>query len=79
MVAVLTMVASWNAFFLPLLVLNREQPLHVAAGHCAVPGQFSTDWGCVLAFVSIALMSTIVYLLAERQIITRRTAGAVKG
>ncbi len=36
--------------------------------------------GRVLAFVSIALMPTIVfYLLAERQIIAGPTAGAVKG
>ncbi len=43
-------------------------------------GQFSTDWARVLAFVSIALMPTIVfYLLAERHIIAGLTAGAVKG
>jgi raffinose/stachyose/melibiose transport system permease protein len=34
----------------------------------------------VLAFVSLALMPTVVfYLLAERQIIAGLTAGAVKG
>jgi raffinose/stachyose/melibiose transport system permease protein len=79
-VAVLTMVASWNAFFLPLLVLNSEQLYTLPLGIMQFQGQFGTDWARVLAFVSIALMPTVVfYLLAERQIIAGLTAGAVKG
>ncbi len=79
-VAVLTMVLSWNAFFLPLLVLNSEQLYTLPLGIMQFQGQFGTDWARVLAFVSIALMPTIVfYLLAERQIIAGLTAGAVKG
>ena len=43
-------------------------------------GQFGTDWGRVLAFVSLALVPTIIfYLFAERQIVAGLTAGAVKG
>jgi raffinose/stachyose/melibiose transport system permease protein len=43
-------------------------------------GQFGTDWGRVLAFISLALVPTIVfYLFAERQIVAGLTAGAVKG
>lgn len=79
-VAVLTMVASWNNFFLPLLVLNSEQRYTLPLGIMQFQGQFGTDWGRVLAFVSLALVPTIAfYLLAERQIIAGLTAGAVKG
>jgi len=79
-VAVLTMVASWNNFFLPLLVLNSEQLYTLPLGIMQFQGQYGTDWGRVLAFVSLALVPTIgFYLLAERQIITGLTAGAVKG
>jgi raffinose/stachyose/melibiose transport system permease protein len=79
-VAVLTMVGSWNGFFLPLLVLNSEQLWTLPLGIMQFQGQFGTDWARVLAFVSLALAPTIVfYLLAERQIITGLTAGAVKG
>ena len=43
-------------------------------------GQFGTEWGRVLAFVSLALVPTIVfYLFAERRIVAGLTAGAVKG
>ena len=79
-VVVLTMVASWNNFFLPLLILNKEQNWTLPLGIMQFQGQFGTDWGAVLAFVSLALVPTIVfYLLAERQIIAGLTAGAVKG
>src|SRR5689334_4270901 len=79
-VVVLTMVASWNDFFLPLLVLNSEKLYTLPLGIMQFQGQFGTDWGRVLAFVSLALMPTVVfYLLAERQIIAGLTAGAVKG
>jgi raffinose/stachyose/melibiose transport system permease protein len=79
-VVVLTMVASWNNFFLPLLVLNNEQLYTLPLGIMQFQGQFGTDWGKVLAFVSLALIPTVgFYLLAERQIIAGLTAGAVKG
>lgn len=79
-VAVLTMVASWNAFFLPLLVLNTEALYTLPLGIMQFQGQFGTDWARVLAFISLALVPTIgFYLLAERQIIAGLTAGAVKG
>jgi raffinose/stachyose/melibiose transport system permease protein len=79
-VVVLTMVASWNNFFLPLLVINSEQLYTLPLGIQQFQGQFGTDWGRVLAFVTLALIPTIgFYLLAERQIVAGLTAGAVKG
>jgi raffinose/stachyose/melibiose transport system permease protein len=79
-VAVLAMVGSWNNFFLPLLVLNSEQLYTLPLGIMQFQGQFGTDWGRVLAFVTLALVPTIgFYLVAERQIVAGLTAGAVKG
>ena len=79
-VVVLTMVASWNDFFLPLLILNSEKLYTLPLGIMQFQGQFGTDWARVLAFISLSLVPTIIfYLLAERQIIAGLTAGAVKG
>jgi raffinose/stachyose/melibiose transport system permease protein len=79
-VAVLTMVFSWNDFFLPLLVLNSDKLYTLPLGIMQFQGQFGTDWARVLAFVTLSLIPTIgFYLLAERQIIAGLTAGAVKG
>jgi len=79
-VFVLTMVASWNAFFLPLLVLNDEGLYTLPLGIMQYKGQYASDWAKVLAFVSLALLPTVIfYLLAEKQIVEGLTAGAVKG
>jgi raffinose/stachyose/melibiose transport system permease protein len=76
----LTMVASWNNYFLPLLVLNTASRYTLPLGIMQYQGQFGTDWARVLAFVSLALVPTLVfYLLAERHIVAGLTAGAVKG
>jgi raffinose/stachyose/melibiose transport system permease protein len=79
-VFVLAMVGSWNAFFLPLLVLNQDTLWTVPLGIMRFQGQWGTDWARVLAFVSLTLIPTLVfYLFAERHIVTGLTAGAVKG
>jgi len=79
-VAVLTMVFSWNNFFLPLVVINTDTRWTLPLGTMQYQGQFGTDWGRVLAFVSIAMVPAIVfYLFAERQIIAGLTSGSVKG
>jgi raffinose/stachyose/melibiose transport system permease protein len=79
-VAVLGMVASWNAFFWPLLVINTESLYTLPLGVMQFSTQYSTDYGRVLAFISISMIPAITfYLLAERQIIAGLTSGAVKG
>jgi raffinose/stachyose/melibiose transport system permease protein len=79
-VFVLAMVGSWNAFFLPLLVLNKENLWTLPLGIMRFQGQWGTDWSRVLAFVSLTLIPSIVfYFFAERHIVTGLTAGAVQG
>jgi raffinose/stachyose/melibiose transport system permease protein len=79
-VFVLAMVASWNAFFLPLLVLSQDSLWTVPLGVMRFYGQWGTDWARILAFVSLTLVPTLIfYLFAERHIVTGLTAGAVKG
>lgn len=79
-VVVLTMVASWNNFFLPLLVLNTEALYTLPLGIMQFQGQYGSDWARVMAYISLSLVPTIIfYLLAERQIVAGLTAGAVKG
>jgi raffinose/stachyose/melibiose transport system permease protein len=79
-VAVLTMVTSWNNFFLPLVVLNSESLWTLPLGVTQFQGQYLTDWARVLAFVTLALVPAVgFYLVAERQLIAGLTAGSVKG
>lgn len=79
-VAVLTMVTSWNNFFLPLVVLNSESLWTLPLGVMQFQGQYMADYARVMAFVSLALIPAIgFYLVAERQIVAGLTAGSVKG
>jgi raffinose/stachyose/melibiose transport system permease protein len=79
-VAVLTMVYSWNNFFLPLVVLNSEHLWTLPLGVMQFSGEHSSDWGKIMAFVTLAMTPAIVfYLFCERQIIAGLTSGSLKG
>jgi raffinose/stachyose/melibiose transport system permease protein len=75
-----TAVASWNNYFLPLVVLNDPNLWTVPLGIMQFQGQHSTDWASVMAYVSLMMIPALIfYLFAERHLIAGLTAGAVKG
>ncbi|MGA8657110.1 MAG: carbohydrate ABC transporter permease [Chthoniobacterales bacterium] len=79
-VAVLSLVGSWNNFLLPLVMINRDALYPWPLGIMQYQGQYGTDWGRVLAFVSLTIVPAVgFYLLAQKQIIAGLTSGAVKG
>ncbi len=79
-VGMLAMVASWNNFLLPLLVLNDASLWTVPLGIMQFQGEHSTDWATIMAYITLTMIPAIVfYLLAERHLIAGLTAGAVKG
>jgi raffinose/stachyose/melibiose transport system permease protein len=78
-IAIIALVGSWNAFFLPLLVLIDPNEHTLPIGVNNISSQFSTDYARVLAYTSLAMVPALLfYAVAERQIIGGLTAGAVK-
>jgi len=78
-VAVITLVTSWNAFLLPLLVLVDADGQTLPIGVNNISTQYSTDYARVLAYTSLAMLPALIfYAFAERQIVGGLTAGAVK-
>ena len=78
-VAVITLVASWNAFLLPLLVLVDPDWQTLPIGVNNVSTQYTTDFALVLAYTVLAMVPALIfYLIAERQIVGGLTAGALK-
>lgn len=78
--AALGLVASWNALFLPLVVLDNQRLWTLLLGTMQFQGQHFTKWSRVMAFVVIAMLPAVMfYLLAERYIIAGLTGGALKG
>lgn len=79
-VAALTMIASWNDLLVPLIVLNSDELWTLPLGTMQFQGQYGQDLSLVSAFVFLSALPTIIfYFIAERQIVSGLTAGAVKG
>jgi raffinose/stachyose/melibiose transport system permease protein len=78
-VGVLAFVGSWNAYLLPLLLLNDPDSYTLPLGVQMFSTQYSQDTAMVLAFTSLAMLPAIIFFtIAERQIVGGLT-GAVKG
>ena len=79
-VSVLAIVTTWNAFLLPLILLNGEDQWTLPLGVMNFAGQYSSDHARILAFTVVAIIPAVVfYAFAERQIVGGLTAGSVKG
>src|ERR1041385_819225 len=79
-VAALTMIVSWNDLLVPLIVINNDKLWTLPLGTMQFQGQYGQDLALVSAFVALSAIPTIIfYLLAERQIVSGLTAGAIKG
>lgn len=77
-VGVLAFVASWNAYLLPLLLLQEDRktlPLGVAD----FSSQYSSDTAGVFAFTTLAMVPALVFFLAMQRRIVNGLQGAVKG
>jgi raffinose/stachyose/melibiose transport system permease protein len=79
-VGIIAFVMSWNNFLLPLVVLNSETRYPWPLGMMVYQGEYSTNWPLVLAFVTLTILPAILmFVLAQRHIVSGLTAGAVKG
>jgi raffinose/stachyose/melibiose transport system permease protein len=79
-VGTISFVQSWNAYLLPLVLLNTDALYPWPLGIMAYQGEYSSDWNLILAFITLTILPTIViFLLAQKHIVAGLTAGAVKG
>ncbi|MET8053415.1 carbohydrate ABC transporter permease [Streptosporangium sp. NPDC005286] len=79
-VSVLAIVASWNNFFLPLVVFNDPNLWTLPLGVQQFQGEYAADTAKILAYVIVSMVPALAfYAVAERQLISGLTAGATKG
>ncbi|MFL5021233.1 MAG: carbohydrate ABC transporter permease [Microvirga sp.] len=79
-VGTISFVQSWNAYLLPLVLLNSDDLYPWPLGIMAYQGEYSSDWNLILAFITLTILPTIIiFLLAQKHIVAGLTAGAVKG
>jgi raffinose/stachyose/melibiose transport system permease protein len=79
-VATITFVHSWNAYLLPLVMLNTDDLYPWPLGIMVYQGEYSSEWHLILAFITLTILPTItLFILAQRHIVAGLIAGAVKG
>jgi multiple sugar transport system permease protein len=79
-VAVFAFLAGWGDFIFALTILNGAGIEPITLGIYGYLGNFSTDWGAVMASAVVALVPAAVLLVvAQRYIASGLTAGSVKG
>lgn len=78
-VGVLAFVGSWNAYLLPLLVLNQPGAKTLPLGVADFSTEHAVDTAGVLAFTTIAMIPALVFFLAMQKHIVNGLQGAVKG
>ena len=79
---IFSFVESWNNYFLPALLLNKNEmktvPIMIAQLRAADYSKF--DLGKVYMFILLAILPVLaVYIFLSRFIIKGVTAGSVKG
>lgn len=78
-VSVLAIVASWNNFLLPLVVMNSSDNWTLPLGVQQFQTQYASDYARILAYVILAMIPALLfYLIAERHIISGLTGGSLK-
>ncbi len=78
-VAVLTFLATWNAFFLPLVFsFSRPELRTLSVGMQAFVGENAVDWSGMAAAGVISIVPVIVLFIVGQRYFVEGIAGAVK-
>jgi len=77
---VISLVGSWNNFFLPLLVFNQEAMFTLPLGIMAFQGQYASDWQLILGYLTLVMIPAVaIFVASQRYIVAGLTGGAIKG
>jgi len=78
--SVLSFLGAWSDFIAPLYFLNNSDLWPMTLAVYNFFGQFQSDWSLVSADILLTILPVlVVYLLAQRFILSGLTSGAVKG
>jgi raffinose/stachyose/melibiose transport system permease protein len=78
-VSIYTFIQSWNAFLLPMLVLNDEDVWTLPLGVFDYSSRYTQDTAPILAFTALSMVPALaVFAFAERRIV-QGLKGALKG
>ena len=71
---------TWNAYLMPLLLMNQESLRPITLGLMFFQGRYTTNYALIAAGVTIVTFPIIlVYIVMQRQFLRGLTAGALRG
>jgi raffinose/stachyose/melibiose transport system permease protein len=78
--SVLSFLGAWSDFIAPLYFLNSSENWPMTLAVYNFFGQFQSDWSLVSADILLTILPVLlVYLFAQRYIMSGLTSGSVKG
>ncbi|HZS86176.1 MAG TPA: carbohydrate ABC transporter permease [Chloroflexota bacterium] len=78
-VAIIQLLAVWNDYVWPLLVVTDDSVKTLTVGLVGLHGRFETPWGELMAgYVLASLPVLILFFFTVRQFVTGLTSGALK-
>lgn len=78
-VSILAVVTSWNAFLLPLIVLNNPSDWTLPLGVAQFQTEYASDTAAILAYTALSIVPTLLFFVAAERRIVGGLSGAVKG
>lgn len=79
-VAIIVGLNAWNEFVIAVTFLQSDSTVTAIVKFYNLTGQYSTDWGEMLAAAIIIVLPVVVlFVTLQRQFIEGMTAGSVKG
>jgi raffinose/stachyose/melibiose transport system permease protein len=78
-VAILAVVTSWNAYLLPLIVLNNPGEWTLPLGVTAYQTEYAQDTAAILAYTALSIVPALLFFLTAERRIVGGLSGAVKG
>ncbi len=67
-------VGNWNDFLRPLIFLSSNKHMTLTLGIYAMQGTYSTDWGTLMATVTLSLLPVIVMFLLVQDLFVKGVA-----
>jgi multiple sugar transport system permease protein len=72
--AIFAFVGTWNDFLRPLIFLTSNDRMTLTLGIYAMQGTFATDWGVLMATVTLSLVPVVLLFLCLQDLFVKSVA-----